>query len=403
MTQQQNLIDRWSVYSAAGKIAYSSVKMFAIMPIAVSAIQRHYGFKEGQLGDIVACYFAGVTAVSLTAFAWVRRYDWRMIATTGQVIAAVSLFAAMSARDFGQLATLMATAGIGSGITFAMLLTLLGDSSNPDKAYAINLFIQATLATLMILLLPMAFSNDASDMRRLSIAMGGAVLVMSIGVPWLPRSGRKQTSRQQPSRSAEERWNLWWPILGTVATFCFATSYTAPWTFIEQAGAAKGLDPVLVGFCLAGAQFASILGSIVAALISNRYGQLRPVCIGVAVYLIGIYFLDIFHNRDTFAFGTFLFFLPSNFLLAYSLGLTAEVDAGGRLLGLSTASMLGPSLLAPAIAGRLYEKYGFASNLLMGLISIVVGLMLFVWLLRAARLRRGVRDPGAATSNTSHT
>jgi hypothetical protein len=65
--------------------------------------------------------------------------------------------------------------------------------------------------------------------------------------------------------------------------------------------------------------------------------------------------------------------------------LTAQVDLGGRVIGLSTASILGPSLTAPAVAGRLYERSGFGSNLLMGLISVLAGLILYAWLLGLAR------------------
>jgi len=397
MSTRYNAIDRWSVYSAAGMLAFSAVLMFAITPIVVSTLQRRYGFGEGRLGDILACYFAGVVAVSLTASAWVRRYDWRVIATIGQAIAAGSLFATMAAHTFAELAVLLAIAGIGSGITFALLLTLLGDSANPDRAFAINLFLQATPATLMVLLLPMAFANDASDMRRLALVMGGTALVTSLGVPWLPRSGTKGCDGGRP----QGRSTLWLPLAGLLATFLFATSYTAPWTFIEQAAAGKGLDPVAIGICLAGAQFASILGSIAAAAISNRYGELLPVCVGVSVYLVGLYCLDIFQARATFALGAFLFFLPSNFLLAYSLGLTAEVDVGGRIIGLSTASMLGPSLVAPAIAGRLYERYGFASNLLMGLIGVLAGVMLYASLLLRARRRQAGPRPGALAPDDS--
>jgi hypothetical protein len=98
--------------------------------------------------------------------------------------------------------------------------------------------------------------------------------------------------------------------------------------------------------------------------------------VGITVYLVGIYCLNAFHGRAMFAVGAALFFLPANFLLAYSPGLTAQVDVGGRVIGLSTASILGPSLVSPAVAGRLYERYGFGSNLLMGLVSILVGLVL---------------------------
>lgn len=91
-----------------------------------------------------------------------------------------------------------------------------------------------------------------------------------------------------------------------------------------------------------------------------------------------------------FSLGACFFLLPINFVLAFSLGLTAEVDVGGKLIGLSTVSLLGPSLVAPSIAGRLYERYGFPSNLCVGVLSMVTGVGLYCCLLQLARQRSPV-------------
>ncbi len=162
-------------------------------------------------------------------------------------------------------------------------------------------------------------------------------------------------------------------------------SCTAPWTFIEEAAGERGIDGVFVGLALAGSMFAAVIGSLAAAVIGDRFGKLRPVCIGAVVYMTGILLLHVFHTREIFALGAFLFYLPSNFLLAYSLGLTAEVDTGGRLIGVSTASMLGAPLVGPPIAGRLYEAYGFSSNLMMGLVSVLLGAVFYAILLHIGR------------------
>jgi MFS family permease len=366
-------------------LSFCSIMMFSIMPLVVTAIERRYGFRESQAGDVVGCYFGGVTVVSFTTFAWIHRFDWRTAALIGQGIAFLALFGLVVANDIVQLSVLMGVAGVGCGITFAVVFTLLGESKNPDRAFAINTLFQAVFSTIMIILLPMFSMNDAKDMRLLSVVMGATALLISSAVIWLPRSGQKGTHSPLAATKQLGQAAIWLPLLGTIVTFLFVMSYTAPWVFIEQAGTAKGLNPVFIGFALAGAQFASILGSVVAAAISNRFGELRPVFIAVAVYCVGIYLLGIFHGRLMFGSGAFLFFLPANFLIAFSLGLTAEVDIGGRVIGLSTASLLSPSLVAPSIAGRLFERHGFASNLWMGAISVLTGLGLYAWLLFIAR------------------
>jgi predicted MFS family arabinose efflux permease len=385
MTSASNPIDRWSVYTAAGFLAFCGMLIYSIMPLVVHALHLRYGFREAQSGDILGFYFGGVTAVSLTTFAWIRRINWRTIAAVGQAIAVVTLFATMAANNFLQLSILMGISGVGSGMTYALMLTLLGDSDDADRAFAINLIFQAVPAVLMLLLLPLIFVNDATDMRRLSFVMGTTMLVLSAGVWWLPRSGRKGTVKPNAAHQPAERTALGLPLLGIFITFLFMMSCTAPWTFIEEAAGERGIDGVFVGLALAGSMFAAVIGSVAAAIIGDRFGKLRPVCIGAVVYVVGILLLHVFHTRGIFALGAFLFYLPSNFLLAYSLGLTAEVDTGGRLIGVSTASMLGAPLIGPPIAGRLYEAYGFASNLMMGLVSVLLGAVVYAILLQMGR------------------
>ena len=69
MTSASNPIDRWSVYTAAGFLAFCGMLIYSIMPLVVHALHLRYGFKEAQSGDILGYYFGGVTAVSLTTFA----------------------------------------------------------------------------------------------------------------------------------------------------------------------------------------------------------------------------------------------------------------------------------------------------------------------------------------------
>jgi hypothetical protein len=56
---------------------------------------------------------------------------------------------------------------------------------------------------------------------------------------------------------------------------------------------------------------------------------------------------------------------------------------------------LGAPLIGPPIAGRLYEAYGFASNLMMGLVSVLLGAVFYAILLQIGR-RTAARGPASA-------
>ena len=392
MKSTSNPIDRWSVYFAAGFISFCAIMVSSVMPLVVTALHRTYGFREGQLGDIVGCYFGGVTLVSLTTFAWIRRFDWRVTATVGQVISAIAFFSCMVRHSYTGLEILMAIAGIGGGITNALAFTLCGDSDNTDKAFGINVFFQSALSTVMIVTLPVIFANDASDTRRLAAVMGGTVVLTTTAVLWLPRAGRKSEGGGQAAGNPIDASGFWLPLLGTLVTFLFQTAWMAPWVFIEEAGTGKGLDSVFVGVALGVAMFVSVFGSVIPPLIGDRYGRFYPLCIASAEMIVGMYMLDIFHGRAVFALAASIFILPINFLITYSLGLTAEADTKGRFIGLSTASVSASALVTPVIAGRMYEKYGYQSSLWIGALSLILGLTLYGTMLQVARGRGLVRS-----------
>ena len=380
-------VDRWSVYVSAGLLSFCGMMGFSFLPLIVSSMEVRFGFREAEAGDAVAFFFAGITVVAFTSYLWVRRYSWRRSALFGQLVGLTGLGGLFAAASFVQVTTLLFVAGVGFGVSYSTALTVFGDSRVPDRAFAINMLVQATPSTAAIIVLPLLMHETPGDWMvviRFMLISGAAC---SLGALWLPRCGTAKnlsTSAGLHSKCGPSR-----PIAATVSSFLFMCSCTAPWIFMDDAITARHLNHDWVSIALGGSQATSIVGAVAAIFLVQKWGRAWPVILGSAASVAGLALVGFSTGGLSFALGACLSFLPSNFLLAYSLGLTSELDGSGRLIAASSAALLGPPLVLPPIAGRLYTSFGFSSNLVLGAVALCIGAAIYLVLCYDSRQRLG--------------
>ena len=380
-------VDRWSVYISAGLLSFCGMMGFTFLPLIVSSMEVRFGFAEAEAGDAVACFFAGITFVALTSYSWVRRYSWRRSALLGQLIGLAGLGGLLAAVSFGQVAVLLFAAGAGFGVSSSAALTVFGDSRVPDRAFAINMLMQSAPGAGAMIVLALLMHGTAGDWTVVICFMLISTAICSLGAVGLPPC----STTKNPSTDVGLRGNygLSKPIAATVATFLFMSSCTAPWIFMDDAIAARHLNHDLVSIALGGSQATSIVGALAAMFLAQKWGRAWPVILGSAVSVAGLALVGFSTDGLSFALGACLSFLSPNFLLAYSLGLTSELDRSGRMMAASSAAMLGPPLVLPPIAGRLYTSFGFSSNLVLGAIALGVGAAIYLVLCCDGRQKIG--------------
>jgi hypothetical protein len=381
-------VDRWPVYISAGLLSFCGMMGFSFLPLIVSAMEIRFGFREADAGDAVAFFFAGITVVAFTTYLWVRRFSWRKSALVGQLIGLVGLGGLFSAASFVEVTALLFVAGVGFGISYSTALTIFGDSRVPERAFAINMFMQATPSTAAVFVLPLMMHRASGDWTVVVWSMLISAAACSLGVLWLPAVGTAKNLLT--GVGVHGRYGLAKPIAATVSSFLFMSSCTAPWIFMDDAITARQLDHHWVSIALGGAQAASIVGAVAAIFLAQKWGRAWPVILGSAACVAGLALVGFSTNGLSFALGACLSFLPANFLLAYSLGLTSELDTSGRLIAVSSASLLGPPLVLPPIAGRLYTSFGFGSNLVLGVVVVCVGAAIYLVLCYDGRQQLGV-------------
>jgi MFS family permease len=384
-SQAANPIDRMSVYLCAGLASSSGALVFLALPFIVSALQVARGYSESQLGDATASFFFGIAIFALTCGWWVRRFNWRVLTAIGLVLGGASQLAILATDSFPVLIFLLALSGGGAGIVTCVTLTLFGDSDTPDRAFGINLAVQTIPGVVVLFVLPHFLTGTASDLPWVLGVLGVFTLLLLVTLPGVPTVGTR-TPEPFSLRELVDRQSIK-PACGLLATFAVQFGITMPYIFLEQEAASRGFGAVDIGMAISIGMVLVAVGSFIAGLVADRFGYSVPVAAGALVSVLGINVIVEAHTLPMFYLGVALFLLPANYLIAYTLGLTGNVDSKGHMTGFGTVSIFAAPIFAATIAGRMHEGSGYASTAWIGASSLVLAACIHIGLAMSVRHR----------------
>ena len=179
-------------------------------------------------------------------------------------------------------------------------------------------------------------------------------------------------------------------IIVMVGLFIYEIGQGATQVFLEQYGLRTGMGEIHIGQILAIAATLGLSGGALAAWMGNRFGNLKPVVVGVA-------FNSIF--ASTLALGTipFLFavsYLGWNmayyFLVPFMLGILAQMDHKGRWAVAADAVWWLGAAPGAAVAGFLVEKGGYGA---LASLAPITGLIAIFILIRVIRQFNATQVP----------
>ena len=373
----ENPIDKRSVYIAAGLISGCGALTFNVMPILVGAMDDAFQLSKTELGDIVASFSIGFTLIAIAALFWVHKVNWR-IASIAAVALSVAALAAMTLISTVQaLSLLTLLVGVGMGALYALVMAILSGSNQPDRAFGLKLGLETLPGAILLFLLPVTIA-PTFGFDGIVLTMAATALLLGTASFFLPT----QSANSHHIQSSINQQDLWLTILALGASLLFFTGIAASWAFLELLAKTQSLPTEDVGTILAIAFIICGVGGFVAAAIGDRYGRILPVAGIILSNCVGLWILSIFTSSIEYAIGTSLFLFSVNFALAYTFGLTAEVDSSGVMIVLSAAILSIGSIIGPATAGRLVESMGYDAMLLFSAGCAIASLLLYLFVYR---------------------
>ncbi len=167
----------------------------------------------------------------------------------------------------------------------------------------------------------------------------------------------------------------WVGLACLAGVFLYYSGQTAVWVYLERIGITWNLQQALIARILFAGLFAGIAGATIAVALGDRIGRRIPVVASLSASAFSIALLLFPGESARFIVAACLFNLGWYLFLPYSTAVIASVDHGGKLL--TGLGVVFPASLAagPALAAMFVSNGDLRAPLIIGLLSIPIGLI----------------------------
>ena len=362
---------------AAITINVICITYYNIMPLVLGGAAESRGLLENQLGFAAAAFMGGLALINFAGFAWLRRFDWRVLVLIGNALATLAFIAPIFYFSAGAWILCNLLAGAATGVSYGVSIACLGDTKEPERNFALAYAAQTFLSAGLIFMLPrIAISYDLFVVGQgitAALMAGGIALILI-----LPRRGAKTGIVAHEQSTELPRMPQAVLIMALLVLMLNVMAEGAIWAFMERIAVSSGLTTSFAATALAISFFASGIGSIAAATMARRFGSTRPFIVAVTLSISSVWVLWIGGTETIFFAGVMLFALAWNLGSPYRMALATRADSSGRYSTFVPAMQTLGAALGPAIAGLLIVNGSFTPVYIMSTVAWLLTVVLFI-------------------------
>jgi len=362
---------------AAITINVICITYYNIMPLVLGGAAQSRGLLEDQLGFAAAAFMGGLAVINFMGFAWLRRFDWRLLVLCGNAIAAIAFTAPLVSFSAGTWIFCNFLAGAATGVSYGVSIACLGDTREPERNFALAYAAQTFLSAGLIFMLPRI--RIGSDL--LVVGQGITATLMVVGISLiliLPKQGMKSGAIEPHAHSRKRALPQAVLIMALLVLMLNVMAEGAIWAFLERIAVSDGFTTSFAATVMALSFFASGIGSIAAAMMGRRFGSTGPFVIAVILSISSVWVLWVGGTEAIFFAGVMLFALAWNLGSPYRMALATRADTSGRYSTFVPAMQTLGAALGPAIAGLLIVGGSFTPVYVMSTLAWLVTLILFI-------------------------
>lgn len=305
----------------------------AVLPLYIGSLVELQGFSEQQAGltstvNLVGNAF-GVLFISLRS----RPSSLYILFTAVALEIGFDLFSL--GASYSSLLLFRLLAGFGGGILTGLAYKKLAQRRNPDREFAVLIFLQFFLGAIILYSLPMLITemgvNSFYYFLVATTLLCGALGVFVIRIPdeVADVDSGPASSSMLPVCSA------------IIAIILFELAASGVWAFVERIGANWSLDQDKIAGYLSLGTLAGIAGSALVVLLSNRWGRFGPLLVGsVTAALCLLIFTKSKGSNGYYLLTLMIFNLAWAYTIPYLQGVLAGLDPSGRTAVFSLFCML---------------------------------------------------------------
>jgi predicted MFS family arabinose efflux permease len=376
--------DKGTVIAAALALAATGSIFYNLLPLIVGVAQDDRGLAPSQLGLLSAAFFLGFNVVSASSFFWLHRFGQKRIAFTALLLAAAAMLTS-SSQSFPLMLTFTAIAGGAFGVLYGLASALIGSTTHQARWFGVKISLEAMLGVVLILILPGTLIA-AYGYTGLILGMILAALLLSpafLALPGAALAADADHAAEGPGDGlmTGERTAIW---LALAACLLFFSGQTTVWAFVERLGADAAFEPEAVAGLLSTTLVFAVLGSLSAAALADRLGNLLPFLGACTLFLIGDATLFWSANFTAYSIGACVVMYSTGLGISYCVAEIARLDPDGRHVVLSVPAVGAGAMLGPGIAGFLAEGQGYSSVLVFGAVTVAAAMILLTLASRRA-------------------
>lgn len=368
--------DDWRSLAVALYMVLIGYGVLVGIPVISTAWVTKLGFTEVEVGRVAGMDLGGLSAGAIVTAWIINRVNRRILVFIGIIIAVVANGMCLKYVDYDTVLWLRFLAGFGSGMYTAVAVAIFGMSIRPALAYNLMLFSFAFSQALEMRILPQL------SMNGIYWVFIGCFLATIPFLKWIKSYPKTRPVEERSSTNdSNARYALFLPWVCLFAIFLTYINIGAYWTYIELAALDSNTNPNLVSEVLVWASLCSLLGCLIATLLSNRFGLLRPLLIALFTMAMGVGMLAFGINEPRFLMSVFTFNLLWIFTDVYQMGSLANFDNGGHYAAYLPAAQGLGQIVGPNLAASLLGlSFGYQSVFIMCWCAAMMAMLIY-WLL----------------------
>jgi predicted MFS family arabinose efflux permease len=325
-------------------------------------------------------------------------------AVGGLLLITVNLISAYT-DSFEVLRVTRLLAGLAGGLIGAAGTASAASSLNPQRIFAIVGVSWGLIAAIQLMVVP--YLTVPYGAAGGYYGMAGAVVLFLPMILWL--NPPRPHEAAQENEAFEQKLSLWerlterlgvrdapngrFAVLVMVALFIYEIGQGATQVFLEQFGLRTGLEEIRIGQILGVTAFLGLAGGVLAAWLGSRFGNLRPIVIGIIFNAVFAATLALGTSPILFGASYLGWNVAYYFLVPYMLGVLAEMDDRGRWAVAADAVWWLGAAPGAAVGGLLVETGGYTALAGLAPVGGFVCLLILVRTLRRFNATKG--EPGA--------
>lgn len=347
-------------------------------PLIIGALITGFAIDEAKAGALVTVELLVLGATALIVAPWLRGERKRRTAVAGALILLASQLAACVCDSLPWMFVWLAGIGLGVGLMLSAINAIIAATDAPERLFGLAFMTAYGLAALLVFVMSPAL---ASHLHAGAYGVLSALTLLTLPTLLLLPRNRQRDAVIVSAASGNVRTGAL--LLGGI--FVIGVGMMGFYTYIERLGVNLGLGPDTIASVFAAQQFASVLGSALAASLGLRFGIVRALLVGTLLHTGAVLIAVHGDSLAWFASGvvaegfSFLFILPLQFMLA------ARIDATGRWAAAANGALFISTGIAPFLLGWMIGVFDYDAIAWMMLAATPPGMLAFAGVGRRIR------------------